>query len=580
MIETIEEQTDTGFAALGLMPRLADALAKMGYEEPTPIQAEAIPPLLEGRDLLGQAATGTGKTAAFALPLVQRLVSETSGVARGDKTGPAAIVLVPTRELAMQVAEAVQGYGRSLGISVLAVYGGQAFDGQLRGLKRGVDVVVATPGRALDHMRRETLKLGNVSTVILDEADEMFAMGFAEDIEAILTATPSTRQTMLFSATIPPHIAAVGRRHLTNPVEIRVARAAVAPGEAPRVRQTAYIVLRDYKLAALGRILDMEAPTSALVFCRTRTDVDELTEALGARGYRPEALHGGMSQEQRDRAMRLFRAGTATLVIATDVAARGLDVDGLSHVINFSLPPEMGSYVHRIGRVGRAGREGVAITIADPRDHRQLQNIARFTGQRIDVAQVPSLADLRAKRLERTRATLREAIVEGGLEPYRAVVEGLIGEFDITDIALAAIKLAHKAGGPAEPERDDIPAHALAPIRVREKFVQDRGATRGEERADTGPRRGTPPPRPLARGLARIFIGVGRDAGVTPRDLVGAIANEAGINGREIGGIEVSDRFSLVEVPEGLARQVVEALRDARIKGRKAVVRRDRRWGE
>ena len=573
MIETIAAQVDTGFAALGLTPRLVDALAAMGYDEPTPIQAEAIPPLLEGRDLLGQAATGTGKTAAFALPLVQRLGS---GMPRGDKNGPAAIVLVPTRELAMQVAEAIEGYGRSLGISVLPVYGGQAFDGQLRGLKRGVDVVVATPGRALDHMRRETLRLGNVSAVILDEADEMFAMGFAEDIEAILTATPSTRQTMLFSATMPPHIAAVGRRHLTNPVEVRVARAAVAPGEAPRVRQTVYIVGRAFKLPALGRILDMEAPASALVFCRTRSEVDELTEAMGARGYRPEALHGGMSQEQRDRVMRLFRAGTATLVIATDVAARGLDVDGLSHVINYNLPPEMGSYVHRIGRVGRAGREGVAITIADPRDHRQLQNLARFTGQRIDAAQVPSLADLRAKRLERTRETLRAAVAGGGLEPYRAVLEKLSAEFDPADVALAAIKLLHEARGPASEERDDIPAHALAPIRVREPFVQERN----DERGDTGPRRGPTPVRPLARGMARIFIGVGRDAGVTPRDLVGAIANEAGIPGREIGGIEVSERFSLVEVPEALSRQVVEALRTARIKGRKAVVRRDKRWGE
>ena len=568
MIETIDAPVDTGFAALGLTPRLVEALTAMGYDEPTPIQAEAIPPLLEGRDLIGMAATGTGKTAAFALPLVQRLGS---GIARGDKSGPAAIVLVPTRELAMQVAEAVGEYGRSNGISVLPIYGGQAFDGQLRGLKRGVDVVVATPGRALDHMRRETLKLGNVSVVILDEADEMFAMGFAEDIKAILTATPATRQTMLFSATIPPHIAAVGRRHLTDPVEVRVARAVDAPGEAPRVRQSVYMVQRAFKLAALGRILDMEAPASALVFCRTRSEVDELTEAMAARGYRPEALHGGMSQEQRDRVMRLFRAGTATLVIATDVAARGLDVDGLSHVINYNLPPEMGSYVHRIGRVGRAGREGVAITIADPRDHRQLQNIARFTGQRIESATVPSLADLKARRLERTSETLRAAIAAGDLEPYRAVLEKLSAEFAPADVALAAIKLLHTANAPADGDRDDIPAHALAPIRVRERFVEER---------DDGPRRGPAPFRAPGRGMARIFIGVGRDAGVTPRDLVGAIANEAGINGREIGGIEILERFSLVEVPEPLARQVVEALRPARIKGRKAVVRRDRRWGE
>lgn len=283
--------------------------------------------------MVGGAATGTGKTAAFALPLLQRLAA-----APASKTGPAALILVPTRELAMQVAEAVHKYGRPFGTRVLPIYGGQSMDQQLRSLRRGVDVVVATPGRVLDHVRRGTLNLGSVNAVALDEADEMLDMGFADDIEALLAATPSDRQTMLFSATMPARIAAIARRHLKDPVEIQVAREAKQPGATPRVRQSVYVVARPHKLATLGRVLDVEAPTAAIVFCRTRTEVDQLTEALAARGYRPEALHGGMSQEQRDRVMRLFRAGTADLLVATDVAARGLDVEHLTHVFNFHVP--------------------------------------------------------------------------------------------------------------------------------------------------------------------------------------------------------------------------------------------------
>src|SRR4051812_12084719 len=389
----VPADADGGFAALGLDPRLVTTLTALGYEEPTPNQREAIPPLLQGRDLIGQAATGTGKTAAFTLPLLQLLA------ARPDRAKPSALVLVPTRELCMQVAEAVHRYARGLGPTVLPVYGGQSFDLQLRSLRRGVDVIVATPGRALDHVRRGTLSLAGIRVVVLDEADEMLDMGFAEDIEAILSGTPKERQTMLFSATMPPRIEAIARQHLTNPVEIRVAREKVQPGEAPKDRQVAYIVPRSYKLAALARVLDVESPAAALVFCRTRNEVDELAETLSARGYRPEALHGGMSQEQRDRVMRLFRAGTADLLVATDVAARGLDVEHLSHVVNFHVPAETEAYIHRIGRVGRAGREGVAITIAEPREHRLLQNIERATRQRIEVGRVPTVADLRARRL-------------------------------------------------------------------------------------------------------------------------------------------------------------------------------------
>ena len=321
-----------GFAELGLRPELLQALGALGYEEPTPIQRESIPPLLAGRDLLGQAATGTGKTAAFALPLLHRLTRRE----RGDH--PTALVLVPTRELAMQVSEAMHKYGREIGARVVPIYGGQPITRQLQALTRGVDVVVATPGRALDHIRRNTLALDAVEVVVLDEADEMFDMGFAEDIELILEATPATRQTVLFSATLPSRIAAVARRHLRDPIRIQIEATLVEGGEQPLVQQRAYVVPRAYKAAALGRVLDVEAPAAALVFCRTRTEVDQLTETLNGRGYRAEALHGGMNQETRDRVMNRMRAGTTELLVATDVAARGLDIDLLTHVVNFDVP--------------------------------------------------------------------------------------------------------------------------------------------------------------------------------------------------------------------------------------------------
>ncbi|HET7563710.1 MAG TPA: DEAD/DEAH box helicase, partial [Gemmatimonadaceae bacterium] len=448
---------EPGFAALGLDERLLSALAELGYEEPTPIQRAAIPPLLEGRDVLGMAATGTGKTAAFALPVLQDIAR--NGSARGTV---AALVLVPTRELAMQVAQAVHRYGRGLGVEVLPIYGGQAITQQLRALKRGVDVVVATPGRALDHIERGTLRLDHVRTVIMDEADEMLDMGFAEDLEAILSAVPTERQTALFSATIPPRIASIAARHLRNPVDVRIARERVEAGEVPRVRQTAYVVPRAHKVAALGRVLDMEQPASALVFCRTRTEVDELTEMLNARGYRSEALHGGMSQEQRDRVMKRFRAGAVDLLVATDVAARGLDIEQISHVVNYDVPSAPEAYVHRIGRTGRAGREGVAITLAEPREHRYLRNIEHVTKQKIEVASVPTIADLRARRLELTRAALHESLVGDDLDRFRVVVESLADTFDVMDVAAAAVKLAvESTGGERESDEEEIPVAVL-----------------------------------------------------------------------------------------------------------------------
>ncbi|MFO0888917.1 MAG: DEAD/DEAH box helicase [Isosphaeraceae bacterium] len=556
-----------GFAALGLDERIAKALAELGYEEPTPIQREAIPPLLGGKDLVGQAATGTGKTAAFALPLLHRLAT------REPKGGrPFGLVLVPTRELAMQVSEAVHRYGRALGASVLPIYGGQAYGPQLRALERGADVVIATPGRALDLVKSKKLKLEHVAVVVLDEADEMLDMGFAEDIEAILSETPKERQTVLFSATLPPRIAAIAKRHLTDPVKIKITAEPAVAGTAAKVTQTAYIVPRGHKLATLGRVLDVENPTSAIVFCRRRNEVDELTENLTARGYRAEGLHGGMTQEQRNRVMKKFRGEASDLLIATDVAARGLDIQHLSHVINFDVPCEAESYVHRIGRVGRAGREGVAITLAEPREHRQLRDIEKSTGQKIGIAKIPTVADLRARRLELTRASIREAIVEGGLDRYRVVVESLADEFDLMEIAMGAAKLLHQANGAEDQDQDEIPDVEVRPERGNrfERFGDGKpgGKRKPRERGGDAERGGP---------MTRLFIGAGRAAGVRPQDLVGAITGEAGLTGRQVGGIDIADRFSIVEVPEDRAEDVIEALRATKIKGRKVVARRDRR---
>ncbi|HWH93478.1 MAG TPA: DEAD/DEAH box helicase, partial [Baekduia sp.] len=459
-----------GFADLALADELVGALAALGYEEPTPIQRAAIPPLLEGRDLLGQAATGTGKTAAFALPLIQRLGRGAVGAP------PRALVLVPTRELATQVAEAVHRYGRDLGIRTLPIYGGAPIVRQLKALARGVDVVVATPGRALDHIRRRTLRPQTFETIILDEADEMLDMGFAEDIEAILSDTSPDRQTVLFSATMPPRIARIVGAHLTDPVRIQLGGERHAPGEAPRVRQRAFVVPRSHKPAALGRILDLEAPTATIVFCRTRAEVDTLTETLNGRGYRAEALHGGMSQEQRTRAIGRLKAGTTELLVATDVAARGLDVDALTHVVNYDVPAAPEAYVHRIGRVGRAGREGVAITFAQPREHRLLKAIERVTRQPIAIEKLPTVADVRARRLEATREALEGALADGeALDTYRVVVESLAEEHGLEEVALAAVRLAHEAAAGGDADEHEIPDVAPAPAAARGGGLERRG---------------------------------------------------------------------------------------------------------
>ncbi len=491
--------TPTTFSGLGLQRELADAVTALGYEEPTPVQRESIPLLLEGRDLLGQAATGTGKTAAFALPMLQRI-----GKGRPAPKQTCGLVLVPTRELAMQVAEAMHKYAKGVGLSVLPLYGGAPMHQQIRALQRGAHVVVATPGRALDHMRRDTLRLNGVAVVVLDEADEMLDMGFAEDLETILKATPETRQTALFSATMPSRILSIASRHLSNPARVSIAREKPAAGKMPRVRQVAYIVHRAHKPAALERLLDMEDPAATLVFCRTRQEVESLVESLNAHGHRAEALHGGMIQRQRDRVMGLFRAQKADLLVATDVAARGLDIEHLSHVVNYDVPSAPEVYLHRIGRTGRAGRGGTAITLAEAREHRLLRAIEHFTKSKIDVATLPTAADLRTRRLDLTRASLREHLVAGGADEFRVVVETLAQEFDIVDLAAAAVKMAHLAtvgdGDEREIPATPVPGKEWAPSKGRAaRWPAQRGGSVPRRRAfqpgRSGWRRHCPPVR-------------------------------------------------------------------------------------
>ena len=637
-----------GFGSLGLIDQLAAAVSALGYEEPTPVQRETIPLMLAKRDVLGQAATGTGKTAAFALPMLQRLVGDDAAAKK--QTG--GLVLVPTRELAMQVSEAIHKYAKGLGVTVLPVYGGAPISQQIRTLERGAGIVVATPGRALDHIKRGTLKLVNLRMLVLDEADEMLDMGFAEDLEALLDATPKGRQTALFSATIPPRIAALSAKYLRDPVRVAIAIEKLPAGELPKVRQVAYVVARAFKLAALGRVLDMEGPSSALVFCRTRNEVDELTETLKLRGYGAEALHGGLSQDQRDRVMKRFRSGATNLLVATDVAARGLDIDHLSHVVNFDVPAAAEAYVHRIGRTGRAGREGVAITLLEPREQRMLRAIEGLTRQRIQVAEVPTVADLRARRLELTRAQLSDAIKAGGLDGVRSVVASLAAEFDLNDVAAAALKLIHATRGgagdemeipafrPPVPKRGPDRLAPKAPDRVAPR-APDRVAPRAPDKVAhkapdkvahkapdkvaqktpdkvshktpdkvihktpdkvahktldkvahktpdkvahkerfaagaTGQQSERPSARKPAWEVARLWIGVGRQAGIRPADLVGAITNEAGVEGWAIGAIQIDIRHSVVEVPAEIAGDIIAALQASTIKGRKIAVRRER----
>ncbi|MEO7002302.1 MAG: DEAD/DEAH box helicase [Ktedonobacterales bacterium] len=576
-----EQDSEQAFAALGLGRQALRAIAALGYGEPTPIQRQTIPQLLEGRDVIAQAPTGTGKTAAYGLPIVEHL--------QENELKPQALIIVPTRELAIQVAEALHDLGKYRELVTLPIYGGQPYERQFRALARGVQVIVGTPGRLLDHLNRKTLDLSTVRTVILDEADEMLDMGFIEDIEAILTQAPADRQTALFSATIPPRIARLAQQYQRNPERVSVAtREAVAP----LVRQVYYETPFSAKPDALARILDAEEPDSAIIFVRTRRDADEVAERLNGMGYLAQAIHGEINQSQRERALERFRNGHTQLLVATDVAARGLDIPDVSHIINYDLPLDAESYVHRIGRTGRAGQTGEALTLVTPRERRQLQFIERAIHRQLERLRLPSIADVAARRRAAFREDLLGILDHGQLDPFLALVEDLADTRDPAELAAAAFKMAAQAreasrpghggagawyeatGGRApQPDiADMLDAQERAARGPRDRWDGRDGRDERDERAgghehprrERGDRRSA-----FGNGpMARLFLRVGKRDGVRPADLVGTIANEAGIPGDAIGDIDLYDTFSFVEAPEAEAQAVVDALNRTTIRGR------------
>jgi ATP-dependent RNA helicase DeaD len=531
-----EPESGPTFTDLGLGSPLLKAVKDVGYEAPTPIQIATIPLMLAGRDVIAQAQTGSGKTAAFGLPIIEEIDPKQRRVQ--------ALILEPTRELAIQVSEALHKYGRYKDVETLPIYGGQPYERQIRGLQRGAQIVVGTPGRVMDHMRRGTLHLDGLRVVVLDEADEMLNMGFIEDIEWILAQAPEERQTALFSATMPPRIAEIATRYMREPERITIAGKQMT---VPQVRQSSYEVPRGRKVDALTRILDAETPSSAMIFARTKVGVDELGEALMARGYEVETIHGDLSQAQRERVMRRFRSGQADVLVATEVAARGLDIPDVSHVINYDIPESAEAYVHRIGRTGRAGRAGAAITLVTPREVRWLRQIERITRGRIEPRRLPTLADV----AERRREALKQQVLavlesqDDGYASYLETINDLADEHDAAEVAAALLKLyAEETGRTTTPEQqeNDIATFAAA--------APPASGPRGEA------------------GMVRLFINVGRNQGARPQDFVGAIANEAGIPGRAIGAIDIFDDYSFVDVPREFVDRVLAGMRGAKIKGR------------
>ena len=645
----------SGFRDLNLDPAVLQALTDVGYEMPTPIQAATIPPLLAGADLLGQAQTGTGKTAAFALPVLSKIDT--------GRAQPQALVLVPTRELAIQVAEAFQSYAAHMkGFHVLPVYGGQSYTPQLKGLKRGAHVVVGTPGRIMDHMKRGTLDLSGLSFLVLDEADEMLQMGFVDDIEWILEQTPPTRQVALFSATLPSAIRRIAQKHLKKPVEITIQS---KTSTAANIRQRYWLVSGLHKLDALTRILEAETFDGMLIFVRTKLETVDLSDRLQARGFDAAPLNGDIPQQQRERTVNALKAGKVDIVVATDVAARGLDVERISHVVNYDVPYDSESYIHRIGRTGRAGRKGEAILFIAPRERNMLRIIERATRQQIEQMSLPSIADVNEQRVSRFKQRITEAVTGGEGAVFRELIEEFEREQSIPAIDIAAALASLLQGGaplllPEKPERqerfeggergesgagrhgrgdargdsrgnarrdtrsdrfesaprkqrgaDRGPSHAGAGGGDRGAGHGGRNADRGDRAAshsspgaeqgdrgaahagfiashgdrgagadlggdrgaDRGDRREGPPsrkPRGAPKGIEfeTYRIEVGHAHGVKPGNIVGAIANEAGLEGRHIGHVDIREDHSFVDLPEGMPKEIFRSLKKVRVVGR------------
>jgi ATP-dependent RNA helicase DeaD len=520
-------------------------LKEVGYESPSPIQAATIPYLLDGHDVLGQAQTGTGKTAAFALPMVAKI--------DGKQKKPQALVLAPTRELAIQVAEACQKYASKLkGFHVLPVYGGQGYESQIRGLKRGAHVVVGTPGRVMDHMRKGTLDLSELKTLVLDEADEMLRMGFIDDVEWILEKTPSERQIALFSATMPKEVKRIATSHLNNPKEVTIE---VKTQTASTIRQRVLKVAHHHKLDALTRILEVEPFDGMIIFTKTKNATEELSEKLQARGYAAAALNGDMVQKVRERTVDAIKKGRIDIIIATDVAARGLDVERMSHVVNYDIPYDTEAYVHRIGRTGRAGRTGDAILFATNREKRMLQQIEKATNQSIETMHLPTASQVNDIRVERFKSRITEAISQ---ETEHEFFADLIRQYqqehkvDAVDIA-AALACLFQGDEPLLVEDKPIPTDNAR--RDRDRDGRDKGQRREKRSRDED------------MDLETFRVEVGRKHKVLPKHVVGAIANEAGMDSKYIGAIEIQDRYTLVDLPKGMPAEVFEHLQSARIIG-------------
>ncbi|MBW4053173.1 MAG: DEAD/DEAH box helicase [Proteobacteria bacterium] len=552
-----DEQQLPGFRELGLNEPILEALAAVGYETPSPIQAQTIPLLLSGSDLLGQAQTGTGKTAAFALPILARI-----DLARAS---PQALVLVPTRELAIQVAEAFQRYAAHLkGFHVLPIYGGQSYVPQLKGLKRGVHVIVGTPGRVMDHMKRGMLKLDTIRFIVLDEGDEMLQMGFVDPIEWILQQAPQERQIALFSATLPPAIRRIAHAHMREPAQITIQNRA---STTPKIRQRYWLVSGVHKLDALTRVLEAERFDAMLVFVRTKLETAELAERLEARGFNVAALHGDIPQQQRERTITRLKAGQIDIVVATDVAARGLDVERISHVVNYDIPYDSETYVHRIGRTGRAGRNGEAILFVAPRERNMLRIIERATRTTIAQMQLPSVTDVNEQRILKFKETLANAVRSGEGKVFQPLIEDVEREQNLPAIELAAALAALLQGQTPFllTSKAGAPHAASSPDGLREEQGGEWGARAG----DTEPMSEPPAHRGSAKrpGLETYRIEVGHIHGVQPGNIVGAIANEAGLDGRNIGHIDIRQDHSFVDLPEGMPEEIFNSLQQVRVRG-------------
>ncbi len=560
------DSNSTGFASLGLPFPVLRVLEELGYETPSAIQANSIPPLLEGKDVLGMAQTGTGKTAAFALPLLVRT--------NPDFRTPQVLVLAPTRELAQQVAEAAKTYSKHMsGINVTAIYGGSDYGSQLRDLKRGPQWVVGTPGRVMDHLRRGTLSLADIKAVVLDEADEMLRMGFIDDVNWILEQAPAKRQVALFSATMPKEIQRVAETHLNEPVQVKIESKTTTND---RIRQRYWFVGGVHKNDALLRIAETEDFDAMMIFVRTKQATEEVADFMAANGFRCAPLNGDIPQQQRERAVEKLKAGKLDMIVATDVAARGLDVERISHVINYDIPQDTESYVHRIGRTGRAGREGEAIVFVRGREKRMLRDIEKATRQPIEEMPLPSAAQVNAKRREAFRARIIDALNTEKNALYREIIESVLTEHpvDALDVAAACASLIQGDKALFIDEKAD------QKMQERKKRDRDDREPRQQreprDRGDRGNRgrKATPDINPLPlKGqpnvdMVRYMVGVGYDDGLRPGNLVGAVANEADLESRYIGHIEILENYSIVDLPAGMPPETMKTLRNARVCGR------------